>query len=441
MGIEKKLPYLKELRISCLYLNPVFKAYSNHKYDTGDYKTIDPMFGNEKDFIRLCEAAKKLGIRIILDGVFNHTGSDSLYFNKNGTYDSVGAYQSQQSPYYDWYRFTDFPDKYESWWGIDTLPQIEEKSEAYQDYILRDDDSVVKKWIKNGASGWRLDVVDELPDFFVQILRSEVKKQNPEAVIIGEVWEDASNKVAYGGQRQYFMGSELDSVMNYPLRNAMTDFAKGNIDASEFDRRVMSLKENYPRPAFYAALNFLSTHDIPRILTVLGGYEFNDKDKMSEARLTVWEKENAAKMLKCLIAMQVLFPGVPSIFYGDEAGLEGYADPFCRRCYPWGHEDTDIMEYYKKLIALRNSDEAFRIGEFDTVYKIGGCYAFARYNTKSSYLIIVNFDSENTIRLDAARFGMHHLNGVFHSEYYSSDDGIYFIKMPEKSVKIFKNDK
>lgn len=438
-GIKKKLPYLKELGVSSIYLNPIFKAYSNHKYDTGDYKTIDPMFGTEQDFVNLCKAAEREGIRIILDGVFNHTGSDSLYFNKNGTYDSVGAYQSKQSPYYDWYRFLDYPEEYESWWGIDTLPQTEEASTDYQDYILRSSDAVVKKWIKSGAFGWRLDVVDELPDFFVKILREEVKRENPEAIIIGEVWEDASNKVAYDEQRQYFMGRELDSVMNYPLRNAMVDFALGNIDAGTFDRRIMSLKENYPREAFYAALNFLSTHDIPRILTVLGGYMPDNKDEMSEVRLSGWQRDRAVALLKCLIAMQVMLPGVPTIYYGDEAGLEGYADPFCRRCYPWGKEDYEIMDYYKKTIKLRNENESIKSGEFETVYKNGDCYAFIRYDDVSSFITIVNFGIGATVRIDAARFGIHCLNGVMRCEEYYSEDGIYYINMPEKSVKIFKN--
>lgn len=437
-GIEEKLPYLSKLGISSIYLNPIFKAYSNHKYDTGDYKTIDPMFGTEEDFERLCKKAEKHGIRIILDGVFNHTGSDSLYFNKYGNYNSQGAYQSPESPYYDWYRFSDFPDEYESWWGIDTLPQTEEKSESYQKYILTDENSVVKKWLKKGAFGWRLDVVDELPDFFVQILRRMVKKENPEAVIIGEVWEDASNKIAYDERRRYFMGDELDSVMNYPLRNAMVDFALGNIDAENFDSRIMTLKENYPKQAFYALMNFLSTHDIPRILTVLGGAKAENKDEMSKLRLDDFEKENAVKLLKCLITMQVLLPGVPTIFYGDEAGAEGYADPFCRRCFPWGREDGEIAEFYRKIIKLRNDNETFKSGEFETVYKIGRCYAFIRYSENGAYIAAVNTGGENTVRLDTARFGIHSIENIPQGDMYTSEDGIFFVDLPEKSVKIFE---
>ncbi len=438
-GIIEKLPYLKDLGISCIYLNPIFKAYSNHRYDTGDYKEIDPMLGDEDAFKKLCKSAEKLGIRIILDGVFNHTGSDSRYFNKYGNYDSTGAYQSQQSPYYGWYRFSKFPDKYESWWGIDTLPQVEEHCEDFQNYILKDDDAVIKKWLKNGASGWRLDVVDELPDFFVKILRREVKAENPDAVIIGEVWEDASNKVAYGEQRQYFMGAELDSVMNYPLRNALIDFVCGNIGAAEFDSRIMSLKENYPHPSFYAAMNFLSSHDVERILTVMGGENKTVKDEQSGARIPWEHRQTAVDKLKCIITMQMLLPGVPTIFYGDEAGVEGYADPFCRSCYPWGHEDAEILEYYKKNIALRNEHDEFKIGEFETVYKINGGYGFVRTTKNGGYVVLVNTGGEDVFRLDAARFGMFRLCGVFHNESYSSDDGIYYIKMEQYSVKVFES--
>lgn len=438
-GIEEKLPYLKELGISCIYLNPIFKAYSNHRYDTGDYKEIDPALGTCADFESLAKAAEKLGIRIILDGVFNHTGSDSRYFNKYGNYDSLGAYQSQESPYYGWYRFSKFPDEYESWWGIDTLPQVEEHSEDFQNYILKDEDAVVKKWLKSGASGWRLDVVDELPDFFVKTLRREVKAQNPDAVIIGEVWEDASNKIAYDERRQYFMGAELDSVMNYPLRSALIDFVCGNIDAPELDSRIMSLKENYPRPAFYAAMNFLSSHDVERILTVMGGEKKANKDEQSGARICWDNKQTAIDRLKCIITMQLLLPGVPTIFYGDEAGVEGYADPFCRACFPWGHENTEILEYYRKNIALRNEHDEFKNGEFETIYKVNNGYGFVRYTKHGSYVVLVNAGREEVFRLDAARFGIFRLCGVFHNESYSSDDGIYYIKMPQNSVTVFES--
>jgi len=437
-GIEEKLPYLKDLGISCIYLNPIFKAYSNHRYDTGDYKSIDPILGDEKDFTRLCNTAQNLGIRIILDGVFNHTGSDSLYFNKKGTYNSIGAFQSKESPYYNWFRFSKYPDEYESWWGIDTLPQVEEHCKEFQNYILTDNDSVVKHWLKNGASGWRLDVVDELPDFFVKTLRAEVKKQDPDAVIIGEVWEDASHKVAYDELREYFLGEELDSVMNYPLRSALIDYVTGNIDAHSFEKRIMSLKENYPAPAFYSLFNFLSSHDTERILTVLGGKHCSNKDEQCASRLSIEEKTLAKRKLKCIITLQMLLPGVPVIFYGDEAGLEGFRDPFCRRCFPWGFEDTEITEYYKKTIETRCESHAFSLGAFEPIYSYNRGFGFIRYNTDDSYVVLVNTGNTSCFRIDLARFNISALTNKEDGSTYTSGDGIFYIEMPEYSVKILK---
>ncbi|MBE7016383.1 MAG: glycoside hydrolase family 13 protein, partial [Ruminococcaceae bacterium] len=418
------------------YLNPIFKAYSNHKYDTGDYMEIDPMFGTQADFERLAKMAEEKGIRLVLDGVFNHTGSDSKYFNKKGTYDSVGAYQSEKSPYSSWYRFSHFPDEYESWWGIDTLPQVEENSKEYQEFILTQKDSVVKHWLKKGASGWRLDVVDELPDFFVKILRKEVKKTKKDAVIIGEVWEDASNKVAYGESRQYFMGEELDSVMNYPLKNAMLDFACGTASAEEFNARIMSLKENYPKECFYSLFNFLSSHDTVRVLTALGDKRAEDRDAMSRERLNFEEKKLAKQKLKCLVTMQMLMPGVPVVYYGDEAGMEGYADPFCRRCYPWGAEDRELVDFYRNTIALRKSSKAFSSGEFEPVYTFSNGYGFVRYNDEEGYIVLVNMGDEQTFRVDVSRFSMEKIVSKT-GEKYQSCDGIYYIPMGRYEAKVF----
>ncbi|MCH5186399.1 MAG: glycoside hydrolase family 13 protein [Oscillospiraceae bacterium] len=441
-GVIEKLPYLEELGIGAIYLNPIFKAYSNHKYDTGDYKEIDPMFGDDKIFKKLCSEAKKHGIGIILDGVFNHTGSNSRYFNREGEYDDVGAYQSKNSKYYDWYRFSDYPDVYESWWGIATLPHIEEKSESYREYILNGKDSVVKHWLRYGASGWRLDVVDELPEFFVKELRTAVKSVDEDAVIIGEVWEDASNKVSYGEQREYFLGHSLDSVMNYPLRNALVDFALGNLDATGFDERIMSLKENYPKPAFYSLLNFLSSHDIERIYTVMGNVpEASSVGKDFQANYTLSGeiKVMAKARLRVIVALQMLLPGVPCVFYGDEAGIQGYADPFCRATYPWGNEDKEIQDWYKKFIGIRNSSDVYKKGDFEHVYMIGRTYGFMRSYAGRRYIILACFNpSGEMIRLDAARFGIFNLEGVLEDEHHETKSGIFTINMPSYSVKIFE---
>lgn len=450
-GIIKKLPYLEELGITVIYLNPIFKAASNHKYDTGSYEEIDPMFGDEETFSELCTEAGKRGIRIILDGVFNHTGDDSQYFNKYGNYDSVGAYQSKDSPYYTWFRFMDFPDVYESWWGMTTLPQVEEHSEALRQYLLSGPDAIVKKWIRLGAWGWRLDVVDELPDFFVRELRAGVKEANPDAVIIGEVWEDASNKTAYGERREYFYGDELDSVMNYPLRNALIDFALCRTDAYEFNRRVMSLKENYPPAAFYSLLNIISSHDVERIVTLMGGVPNRhevDREQQARFRLDGYTLDVARKRTRLILGMVMTMPGVPCLFYGDELGVQGYGDPFCRSCFPWDQMDevdpgAVMRNTVKKLAGLRKSTKALSTGEFNYVYRIGYTYAYIRQYEDERYIVLVNFDSTaKEIRLDAARYGVTTLNSVFStdgsSSEHNSEDGIFFIKTAPLSLTIYK---
>lgn len=450
-GITKKLPYLEDLGITVIYLNPIFKASSNHKYDTGSYEEIDPMFGSEEDFKNLCEEAKKRGIRIILDGVFNHTGSDSMYFNKLGNYDSVGAYQSKDSPYYSWYRFMDYPEVYESWWGMQTLPQLEESSPELREYLLSGKDAIIKKWLRCGASGWRLDVVDELPDFFVKELRKNVKETDTEAVIIGEVWEDASNKTAYGVRRQYFFGDELDSVMNYPLRNAIIDAALCRIDAYEFNRRVMSLKENYPRPAFYSLLNMLSSHDVERIVTLMSGVPNRhevDRETQSKFKLDGYTLKIARKRVKMVMGMIMTMPGVPCLFYGDELGVQGYGDPFCRSSFPWDSMDevdpnAEMRSWIKDLTKLRKSSKAFSIGEFNYVYRIGNTYAYIRDYNDEKYIVLTNFDnSPKDIRLDAARYGVTGLTAMLSTDYsnseYESCDGIFFIKIPAQSFVVFK---
>lgn len=374
-GIKAKLPYLKSLGIGVLYLNPIFDAYSNHKYDTADYKTIDPMFGTEADFCSLCAEAEKYGIRIILDGVFSHTGSDSIYFNKYGSYgEYTGAYRDPSSPYFDWYKFREYPSDYESWWGCSNLPNVNETEPSYLDYIIRADDSVIKKWIQCGASGWRLDVADELPDEFIKLLRSELKKTSPDAVLIGEVWEDASNKIAYGKQREYLLGDELDSVMNYPFKDSVIGFITNTIDAHEMNRRIMSQIENYPSEALYSLMNIIGTHDTMRIKSLFGGMD----DGCGTRRLSSGCEELAVHRLKLASFMQMTFYGVPCIYYGDEVGMEGGKDPFNRGTYPWRAIDPELREWYTEICRLRNSLLCLRRGFFKPIYADKDVYIYER---------------------------------------------------------------
>jgi 4-alpha-glucanotransferase/glycosidase len=366
-GVIAKLPYLKDLGISALYLNPVFEAPSNHKYDTADYKNIDGMFGDNRLFHELCAKAGELDMNIILDGVFSHTGSDSIYFNKEGRYPGIGAYQSTDSPYYSWYRFQKHPDVYESWWGVDALPNVDELNPSYLDFMVSGQDSVVKHWLRLGAKGWRLDVADELPDRFIRLLREAVKETDPEAVIIGEVWEDASRKVSYSQLRSYFSGDELDAATNYPFRQVALDFLLGRQSSADAGETLYSLYENYPRENFYAAFNLIGSHDVPRALTLLGGYDGPADLPYSQQlrqRLSEDERGLGIRRLKMLALWQMTFPGVPCVYYGDEAGLEGYREPLNRRTFPWGREETELQAWYRKVINLRNDYHVLRSGDW-----------------------------------------------------------------------------
>lgn len=373
-GIIEKLPYIKSLGASVIYLNPIFDAYSNHKYDTANYKEIDPMFGSEEDFKTLCAEAEKLGIRIILDGVFSHTGADSIYFNKYKTYGDGGAYHDVNSPYRSWYNIQ--PDgSYDSWWGCSNIPNVNELEPSYLDYILRDDDSVIKKWLRLGASGWRLDVADELPDEFIRILRREAKSVKPDAVILGEVWEDASNKVAYSMQREYLLGYELDSVMNYPFKDCVTAFLMGGETAEGIERRLMSIMENYPTAVLYSLMNLVGTHDTMRIKSLFGKMDSECKT----ARLSSGMEALATYRLKCAMFMQMTFVGVPSIYYGDEVGMQGGRDPYNRAPFPWRAIDPEPLEFCRKLGRLRTELKALQTGFYKTLYANGDVFIYARF--------------------------------------------------------------
>lgn len=391
-GILQKLDYLESLYVRTIYLNPIFQAYSNHRYDTGDYKRIDPLLGCEKDFRELCAQAAKRGMRVVLDGVFNHTGYDSRYFNARGRYQGEGAYQSQQSPYYDWYDFQQWPDKYSSWWGIYTLPQTNETNESYLSYIIDDADSVVRRWLRLGASGWRLDVADELPDSFIARLNAAARREKPDAVIIGEVWEDASNKIAYSERRRYFQGGELDSVMNYPLRDAILAYLGGGT-AEHFAETMECIRENYPHDVFYSLMNIIGTHDTPRALTVLGITQEEwklSREERAAFTLPPERIESARKRLKLAAVLQFTMPGSPTIYYGDEVGLQGFEDPFNRRTFPWEREDRDLLAFYRRLCMLRAESETLAKGELRFLRSNGSLLRYERRTAHARLVIMVN---------------------------------------------------
>ncbi len=394
-GIKNKLPYLRSLGVTAVYLNPIVKARSSHRYDTGDYMSFDPLLGTDDDFKRLVERARDSGIRIIFDGVFNHVGDDSIYFNKYGTYNSVGAYNSKKSPYKSWFTFRDYPNAYTAWWGIKTLPTIKRGASGFEELILGDN-GVIDRYFKFKAGGIRLDVVDELSDKFTKKINAKIKSYDRENIVIGEVWEDATNKIAYDERKTYFTSGELDSVMNYPLKDAIIDFViSGN--SNLVYRTVREQIDHYPSGALPLLMNILSTHDTPRILTVLGKSGNLAKDRNSMAREVLSEKERTLgiKRLKCASLIQFTVYGLPSVYYGDEIGMEGNKDPFNRKCFEEDKADKEVYSWYSFLTDLRTKHSCFKDGKTVNVKSHGGVFYYSRAGKDESITVIINCGKQN----------------------------------------------
>ena len=394
-GIIEKLEYLKSLGVSIIYLSPIFESASNHKYDTGDYEKIDDMFGGDEALKSLIEEAKKLNIGIIFDGVFNHTGADSKYFNKFATYDSIGAFQSKESKYYDWYRFSSYPDKYDCWWGIDILPRIYYDKGNAEEYFLGDS-GIVNKWMRRGILGFRLDVVDELSDSFVEKMRDLISKENKNALLYGEVWEDASNKTAYGKRKKYYLGTELSGVMNYPLRNGIISYIRRKNEA-ELKYSLNTVMMNMPIDIRNIGMNLLGSHDTERILTALGGCDPSGKsnDELSNIKMQSDEYLIAKKRLMSAYTILCTLPGIPTVYYGDEAGLEGYSDPFNRRTFPWGKEDRELLFHYRKMGKIRTQNEVLFDGDFFLLHLDRKIFVFERKKEDERIITVYNNGTED----------------------------------------------
>ena len=377
----------------------------------------------EEIFEDLIKKAEKKGINIVLDGVFSHTGADSIYFNKYGRYDGIGAYQSKDSKYSSWYNFENFPEDYKCWWGVKSLPNVNETDQSYMDYIIRDEDSVIKKWTDMGVKGWRLDVADELPTEFIKTLRRELKNIDSDSILIGEVWEDASNKISYNERRSYLLGDQLDSVMGYPFRKNILDFFNRNITSTQLNNRFMTIKENYPKEAFKSNLNLIGSHDVKRI-----------KSELNEDK----------NMVKLAVSLQMIFEGVPYIYYGDEAGICGGTDPDNRRTYPWNNEDEDMIEFYKNIINLRNKLTVLKNGEtkfLDT--KNENVFSLIRYNDlDDKILILINRDeNKQNINLNISENILEEIDINYSVKKYVEniykEDNIFNLNIEGKSFRIF----
>ena len=399
-GIIEKLDYLESLSVSCIYLNPVFEAHSNHRYNTANYMKIDPFIGDDESFARLCKEADKHGIKVILDGVFNHTGDDSIYFNRYGRYNSLGAYQSKDSPYYNWYDFDENDrEKYRCWWGFKTLPEVNEHNEDFQNYIFGKD-GVIEHWMNLGAYGFRLDVADELPDYFLDALTAKVKSINPDAIVIGEVWEDASNKISYSQRRRYLQGKQLDSVMNYPFKNAILKYITDGT-GKDFYESILTILENYPRHIRNNLMNSLSTHDTERVLTLLSTSEnVNDRRWQADHHFIPPELlDKGIKRMKLAMSLQYFLPGVPCLYYGDEAGMSGYRDPFNRCTYPWGAENGEILSFAQQLGRIRKNFPWIAEADFIPVMFWNSVCVFIRNFENKELLIMIN-RTDSPVRVD-----------------------------------------
>jgi len=385
-GIIKKLDYIKSLGASIIQLSPIFKSSSCHKYDTGNYEFVDEMFGTNDEFKELCKVAESKGIKIILDVVLSYTSSDSKYFNKLGNYDGIGAYQSPNSKYYNWYKFNKYPYQYDAWWGINERPNINSMQKSYIDYIIKSENAIIKKWIELGSSGWRLNVIDELPDEFIELIRNRMKDSSSDTVLLGDIWDDASNKISYSKRRKYLQGKEVQAVTNYPLREHLVNFTKGYITSNKFKQKIMSLYENYPRESFYGNINVVGTNDTERILSVL---------------------DENVDLLKLLVVIQFTLPGVPLIYYGDETGLKGGKEPDNRKSYPWGKENKELIDFYQKIVSIRNGENSLKIGDLNIYETDSGVFAFERNYENEKIIVLVNVSNEQKLIKDI------NLNGYY----------------------------
>ena len=388
-GITKKLTYLKNLGVTCIYLTPIFEAHSNHKYDVGNYMRVDSDFGTVDDLKDLIKKAKKRGIGIIIDGVFSHTGDDSIYFNKYGTYDGAGAYRSAKSPYFGWYKFRQWNNDYECRYNIDIMPDVDDTNAMFDEFVTGQE-GVIRQWTRLGLSGWRLDVCEQLSDGFIEHCVKAAKRENPDAVVLGDVFADATNPIIDGKRRNFLTDGKLDSVTNYPFREDILNFVKTG-DGNRLNNTIGFVINNYPKHAVDCLVNVLDNHDTARLLTVLGE-NGKTESKKDRARAAVKNREHAIKLVKMASALQYTLPGVPCVFYGDEIGMEGFEDPFNRRCYDWENGDKELLKWYKKLGKLRtNEREIFAHGKYCARDTENGVMCFARkLENNEEALVIIN---------------------------------------------------
>jgi cyclomaltodextrinase len=394
VGVVEKLDYLADLGINAIYFNPIFQSASNHRYHTHDYYCVDPLLGGNEAFRQLLDAAHARGMRVILDGVFNHASRGFFQFNHI-------LECGPDSPYVDWFYIKGYPlyaydtspePNYVAWWNLRALPKLNTGNPAVRRFIL----DVARHWIEFGADGWRLDVPAEIDDDdFWREFRRVVKAANAEAYIVGEIWV---NELDHSGER-WLQGDQFDAIMNYGFTAACIGFFVGDwldpalvrgqghapvrpLDAEAFANWIDAMLHRYAPEIVRGQFNLLDSHDTARYLTVAR----DDK-----------------RLLKLTTLFQMAYPGAPSIYYGDEVGLRGGRDPDCRRAMPWdaAQWDTDLLDFFKKVIAIRRTHPALRRGDYVRLYAgdSQGVYAFLRQTDDERIVVVLN-NSETAYPVD-----------------------------------------
>lgn len=399
-GIEETLDYLKKLGVDIVYLSPIPESQSNHRYDTGDYFKVDPYAGTDEALKQLCDAAHKRGMYVIIDAVFNHTGNDSRYFNEFGTYDSVGAFQSEKSEYYDFYKkhWEDGTLKFSYWWEMLNLPECDGKSKKWREFIFGEG-GVIDHWFSLGIDGLRLDVADELSDDFIEGIVIAAKRNKPDALIIGEVWKNPMRM-----NRGYIeSGKGMHTIMNYLLVDAIIRYMKYS-DVQKLENVLEEIFTEYPDETIFSAMNFTSTHDISRAIEIwgtsnsefqkLGEWGWNLKDESIEwaksHKLTAKQYKFGKELFKTYMYVLAFFPGTISIFYGDEVGLCGIGNLANRAPYPWGRRDKDLLKFFRTILMTRKKEKFLRKASFRVVKKDNEQFVFERYDENNKLLVAIS---------------------------------------------------
>ncbi len=349
-GVIEKLDYIQNLGVTCVYFTPIFASPTNHRYDASDYHQIDPRFGTEEELRELIEKAQSRGIRVMLDGVFNHCSQHSLYF--------LAARADKLSPYYRWFNFPQWPDKWEGWINVLDMPEFVECPEV-EDFFFGPQ-GVAQHWLSYGTAGWRTDVTPWITDEYWRRFRAAVRRTYPDAYLIAEDWGDASPRL---------LGDSFDATMNYRFGYSVGGWAGGKLTSAELDDRLETLRRDTPPAQFQTQLNLLGSHDTVRILTKLEGYK---------------------ERVKLAVAFMLAYPGVPMIYYGDEAGIEGDFAEDSRRPYPWEAPDQELLGFFRQAINTRNASDSLKFGDVSTVYVNEAGYGLVRQVGNDFILALFN---------------------------------------------------